>query len=341
MTSNNLISKTLDELRQVAAEVNLKPFAAQQIAQWLYAKRAADIMQMTNISLTARKQLAQKYAIEWQQPTATAVSTDGTRKYIFPTTHGTVETVFIPEGDRATLCVSIQVGCKMNCTFCMTGRQGWSGNLTAAEILNQILMVPESEQLTNIVFMGMGEPFDNTDALLRAINVITSPWGLGWSPHRITVSTVGLVPGMTRFLEACDCHLAVSLHNPLSKERLSIMPVEKVFPLERVLATLRRFDFTHQRRLSFEYIVFEGLNNMPRHLTQLVHLLHDIPCRVNLIRWHALPDIDLHSPDEAGMEAVRNYLNNNGIVCTIRRSRGEDIAAACGLLCSEQKKKNA
>lgn len=331
----SLLGMTPNELKEVASKVGLKPFAANQMAQWLYVKGAATIDEMTNISKNTRTALAEEYEVGRTAPISSVTSADGTRKYLFATAHGTVETVYIPEDDRHTLCVSSQVGCKMNCKFCMTGKQGWSGHLTVTEILNQIYSVDESKLLTNIVFMGMGEPFDNTDNVLRAIEVLTSDWGAAWSPKRITVSTVGVVPGMVRFLKESKCHLAISLHNPIATERAEIMPIQKAFPLERVLSAVKEFDFAHQRRLSFEYIVFEGMNDTQRHATQLVQLLKRIPCRVNLIRWHAIPGMDMHSPNEQKMIEFRDYLNRNGIICTIRRSRGEDIAAACGLLKSE------
>lgn len=331
----SLLGMTPNELKEVASKVGLKPFAANQMAQWLYVKGAATIDEMTNISKNTRTALAEEYEVGRTAPISSVTSADGTRKYLFATAHGTVETVYIPEDDRHTLCVSSQVGCKMNCKFCMTGKQGWSGHLTVTEILNQIYSVDESKLLTNIVFMGMGEPFDNTDNVLRAIEVLTSDWGAAWSPKRITVSTVGVVPGMVRFLKESKCHLAISLHNPIATERAEIMPIQKAFPLERVLSAVKEFDFAHQRRLSFEYIVFEGMNDTQRHATQLVQLLKRIPCRVNLIRWHAIPGMDMHSPNEQKMIEIRDYLNRNGIICTIRRSRGEDIAAACGLLKSE------
>lgn len=330
-----LLGMTPTQLKDVAAQAGLKPFAAKQMAQWLYSKGVATIDEMTNLPKAARAALEENFEVGRRAPLSVATSADGTRKYLFETAHGAVETVYIPEDDRHTLCVSSQVGCKMNCQFCMTGKQGWSGHLSATEILNQIFSVEESQLLTNIVFMGMGEPFDNTDNVLKTIEVMTADWGAAWSPKRITVSTVGIVPGMVRFLKESKCHLAISLHNPIATERAEIMPIQKAFPLERVLSAVKEFDFAHQRRLSFEYIVFEGLNDTQRHATQLVQMLKRLPCRVNLIRWHAILGMDMHSPKEQKMVEFRDYLNRNGIICTIRRSRGEDIAAACGLLKSE------
>jgi 23S rRNA (adenine2503-C2)-methyltransferase len=332
-----LLGSNLADLQAIAAELGLPRFAAGQLARWLYVKRAASIDAMTDISAKNRALLAEKLQLGLQPPVHEVVSCDGTKKYLFQTAHGMVETVYIPEDDRATLCVSCQVGCKMNCAFCMTGKQGWSGNLSAAEIMNQILSVPDSERLTNIVFMGMGEPFDNTDAILRALEILTQPWGMAWSPRRITVSTVGLLHGLRRFLAESEVHLAVSLHNPFSDERLKMMPAEKAFPIETVVAELKKHDFAHQRRVSFEYIVFEGQNDTPRHARQLVKLLSGLPCRVNLIRFHRIPGSPWCSPSDERMVWLRDYLTENGVICTIRRSRGEDIAAACGLLSTKEK----
>ena len=332
-----MIGCNLSEMQAIAAELGMPRFAAKQLLHWLYTKRATAIEAMTDISAKNRALLAEKYEIGLRSPLHEVVSTDGTKKYLFQTQHGLVETVYIPDDDRATLCVSCQVGCKMNCAFCMTGNQGWSGNLSAAEIMNQILAVPDSAQLTNIVFMGMGEPFDNTLEILKALEILTAPWGLAWSPRRITVSTVGLLPGLRQFLAQSEAHLAVSLHNPFADGRQQMMPAEKAFPIETVVAELKRHDFAHQRRLSFEYIVFEGVNDTPRHARQLVRLLDGLPCRVNLIRFHRIPDSPWCSPSEERMVWLRDYLTENGLICTIRRSRGEDIAAACGLLSTNEK----
>lgn len=266
-------------------------------------------------------------------PVDQMASVDGTVKYLFPAADNSfVEAVYIPSDDRATLCVSSQVGCKMNCLFCMTGKQGFTANLSSYDILNQIQMIPETETLTNLVFMGMGEPLDNVDELFKALEILTAPYGYGWSPKRITVSTIGVKKGLQRFLDESNCHLAVSLHSPFPEERLKLMPVEKPFPTTEVLDIIRRYDFSGQRRVSFEYIVFKNLNDTPRHADALAGLVKGIPCRVNLIRFHAIPDVPLESSDLKRLEEFRDRLNRKGVTCTIRTSRGEDILAACGML---------
>ena len=333
-----LLGKTLAELQQVALSVGLQKFAGKQLAEWLYVRRASSFEQMTNISLKGRQALEEQYTIGRHEPVAEAVSKDGTKKYLFRLSGDEVkgdvfiESVYIPDNDRATLCVSTQAGCKMGCKFCMTGTLGFHGQLPASEILNQIFSIPDSDQLTNIVYMGEGEPMDNIDHVLRSLQVMTEPWGCAWSPKRITVSTVGVVPGLERFLKESECHLAVSLHNPFGAERQDIMPIEKRYRLTDVVAMLKQYDWQHQRRVSFEYICWHGQNDTIRHANELIRLLKGLPCRINLIRFHAGVDQAFASSDEKQMEWLRDYLSDHGITTTIRRSRGEDILAACGML---------
>ena len=333
-----LLGKTLAELQEVALSVGLQKFAGKQLAEWLYERRAISFDDMTNISLKGRQALAEQYTIGRHGPVAEAVSTDGTKKYLFQLngneTKGNVyiESVYIPDNDRATLCVSTQAGCKMGCKFCMTGTLGFHGHLSATEILNQIFSIPDSDKLTNIVYMGEGEPMDNIDNVLRSLQVMTETWGCAWSPKRITVSTVGVLPGLERFLKESECHLAISLHNPFGAERQDIMPIEKRYHLTDIVAMLKRYDWQHQRRVSFEYICWHNQNDTIRHAQELVRLLKGLPCRINLIRFHAGVDQVFASSDEQQMEWFRDYLSDHGITTTIRRSRGEDILAACGML---------
>jgi 23S rRNA (adenine2503-C2)-methyltransferase len=328
-----LLGLTLNELKTVVTEEGMPAFAAKQLAQWLYVRGARSFGEMTDLSVHNREKLAQRYEVGISDPVEQQRSTDGTVKYLFRTQAGDfVETVYIPEDERATLCVSSQVGCRMRCAFCMTGKQGFSGNLTACDILNQIYALPQRGTLTNVVFMGQGEPLDNLDNVLRACSLLTAGYGLAWSPKRITVSTVGLRKSLERFLDESECHVAISLHNAFAEQRAAIMPAEKAFPIEEVVATLRRYDFSHQRRLSFEYIVFGGVNDSVAHVKALVRLLSGLECRVNLIRFHQVPNVELHGADEAVMERMRDYLTSHGVFTTIRASRGEDILAACGLL---------
>ena len=331
-----LLGMSLQELKQAAAGCGLKPFVGAQLADWLYAKRVRDWDRMVNVSKAAREALAAKYDLGISAPAGSAVSTDGTKKYLFEVGPGKyIESVMIPDEDRKTLCVSSQAGCKMGCKFCMTGRGGFHGQLDAADILNQFISIDESEELTNAVFMGMGEPLDNYDAVARAIEVLTAPWGFAWSPKRITLSTIGVLPTLKRFLDEQRCHLAVSLHNPFPEERLEMMPAQKAWDIREVLGLIRQYDFSGQRRVSFEYTMFAGFNDDKRHADALIRLLRGLECRVNLIRFHQIPDFPYACSPDASMEAFRDRLNNHQILCTIRSSRGEDILAACGMLAGQ------
>lgn len=337
-TQRPVIGMTLRELMQAVAELGMPSFVGKQMAEWLYVKRVGSFDELTNISRKNRQRLAERFSVGLMPPLLCQSSADGTKKYLFPTASGRhVETVFIPDGDRATLCVSCQVGCKMNCLFCQTGKQGWEGNLTVADILNQVVSLPETERLTNIVFMGQGEPMDNLDAVLQATEVMTAGWGFAWSPRRITVSSVGLRGKLKRFLDESRCHVAISLHHPTHEGRLKLMPAEKAMPIEETVSLMREYDFSGQRRLSFEYIVFDGVNDGEYHARQIVRLLAGLECRVNLIRFHAVPGVPLHGVDDARMERFRDYLTRHGVFSTIRASRGEDIYAACGLLSTANK----
>jgi 23S rRNA (adenine2503-C2)-methyltransferase len=328
-----LIGKTRDELRVLVQSLGMPAFAAKQIMLWIYGKKIESIDEMTNISVEHRNRLKENYTIGRTAFVKKQTSGDGTVKYLFPVLGNRfIESVFIPDNERKTLCVSSQAGCKMNCLFCMTGKQGFSGQLSAADMLNQALSIPESDKLTNMVFMGMGEPLDNVDELFKVLNILTSSDGFGWSPKRITVSTVGMIPGLKRFLSERREHLAISLHSPFHEERLSWMPAEKPYPLTETLDLIRQYDFSHQRRVSFEYILFGGLNDDVKHAAALARLLKNIPCRVNLIRYHPIPKIDLPPSNDTAMIIFCDYLNTGGITCTIRTSKGEDIQAACGML---------
>jgi len=328
-----LLGKTLSELETLAKELGMPSFAARQIADWLYKKQIRTIDEMTNLSLQWREKLKENFAIGRSDYTQAQKSTDGTRKYLFPVSGGKfVETVYIPDKERATICISSQVGCKMNCLFCMTGKQKFSSQLSSSEIINQILSLPECSRLTNYVFMGMGEPLDNERELFKTMEILTADYGLALSPKRITVSTIGMLPELKRLLEETNCHVAISLHSPCHEERLSLMPAEKAFPAEKIIELIKRYDFSHQRRISFEYILFGGLNDDRRHAADLTHLLSGIPCRVNLIKYHSIPGVNLPETNAENMIPFRDYLTSHGIISTIRASRGEDILAACGML---------
>lgn len=337
----NIFGFTLEELQELCSAEALPKFATKQIADWLYRKRCNSIDEMTNLSLKVRTSLSQKYVVGKSLPVDCQTSTDGTKKYLFHVGgEKFVEAVYIPDNDRATLCVSSQVGCKMGCRFCVTGKQGFHGHLATSDILNQIFSIPESENLTNIVYMGMGEPFDNFDNVMKSLEVLTSDWGLAMSPRRITVSTVGVMPRIREFLEKSQCHLAVSLHNPYGDERAELMPVQKSYAISEIVRILQQYDWSGQRRLSFEYTMFRGVNDDIMHAQKLVSLLHALHCRVNLIRFHASPGVPLSGSDMSVMTRFRDFLSSKGLICTIRASRGEDIMAACGLLAGQKNQTN-
>ncbi len=349
-----LLGKTPEELREIAVSAGLPAFTGKQLASWLYKKKAADIDCMTDISKTGRKALSELCEAGISVPSACQLSSDGTKKYLFPVRcslrrglnmsdadtepeESSVEAVMIPEQDRKTLCISSQAGCRMGCRFCMTGRQGFHGNLSAADILSQFVSVDEKDSLTNAVFMGMGEPLDNYENVKRAIDVLTADWGFGWSPKRITLSTVGVLPNLRKYLDETRCHLAVSVHNPFPDERASIMPVQSAYPLEEVVNLIKEYDFHGQRRVSFEYTMFFGLNDSKRHADALIRLFRGLECRVNLIRFHKIPDFPHVSSPDIVMENFRDRLSRAGITATIRASRGEDIYAACGMLAGKHR----
>lgn len=332
-----LFGKTLDELKQVAASLGMPAYSARQMAEWLYKKNVGSIGEMSNLSKSNRQAVNANFSLGKVDHSKVQVSVDGTKKYLFPTGQNKfIEAAYIPDEDRATLCVSSQVGCKMGCLFCMTGKQGFQSNLTAGEIVNQVFSLPEKENLTNIVYMGMGEPFDNLEEVLKSLEILTSDWGAGMSPRRITVSTIGIVPAMEEYLEKSECHLAISLHTPFDEERRKLMPINTVYPIGELMSEIRAWDFGRQRRLSFEYIMFKNLNDTPDHVKELARLLNGLRCRINLIRFHPIPDTPLLGSDNEKMEKFKAALETKGITTTIRRSRGEDIYAACGLLSTKE-----
>ena len=340
MNKEPLFGKTLEELKGIVSETGLPAFTAKQLAQWLYQKNATDIDEMTNLSKKARAALKEKYITGRQDPAEVQTSVDGTKKYLYTARQElSVEAAYIPEDNRHTLCISSQIGCKMGCTFCMTGRQGLQGQLTPGEMLNQVMSLPEYEKLTNVVYMGMGEPMDNIDNVLKSLEIFTADWGLAWSPRRINVSTIGIIPAMRRYIEESNAHLAVSLHTPFSKERKGLMPIERTWPLEEIIELLRQYDFGKQRRISFEYIMFEGVNDTATHIKGLARLLNGLRCRINLIKFHPIPGATLKGSSPETIRWFANELNKKGLTTTIRRSRGEDIFAACGLLSTNKSSK--
>lgn len=328
-----LLGKTLTELKLIVQELKLPGFVAAQLAFWLYKTNIQSFDEMTNISKKNRMLIAEKFDLGVVAYVKVQESGDGTKKYLYPVTaHKFIETAFIPEEKRNTLCVSSQVGCKMGCLFCATGKQGFQAQLSAGQILNQLRSLPERELITNIVFMGMGEPFDNIEEVMKAQEILTAEYGFELSVRKVTVSTIGIIPAMELFLRESKCNLALSMHSPFDDERRRLMPIQHVYPIKDVIASINSFDLGKYRRVSIEYIVFGGLNDSRKHVNELARLLNKTRCRINLIRFHPVPDVPLPPTDEQQLLEFQKALNEKGIVTTIRASRGLDIDAACGLL---------
>lgn len=341
LEKDTLFGKTLDELRLIVDKLGMPKYTANQIANWLYKKNISEISQMTDISASYRALLTEKYSLGVFPPLNFQISSDGTKKYLFRLGEKKfIETVFIPDEDKGTLCVSSQVGCKMGCLFCMTGKQGFQKNMNAAEIVNQIYSIDLREKVKNIVYMGMGEPFDNLKEVLKSLDILTSDWGFAFSPRRITVSTIGVIPAMVEFIEKNRCNLAVSMHSPFDEERRKLMPIQNVYTIKEVVDVLKKYDWSGQRRVSFEYIMFKDLNDTKAHLNEISKLLKGLKCRVNLIKFHSIPSSPLQGSDEKKMFEFRDELTKKGVFTTIRKSRGEDILAACGLLSTKEISKN-
>lgn len=322
------------ELWQVASQLFLPDYAARQMAGCLYGKRCVStIDEMTSLPAKIRTIAAEDFCVGLRAPVSVQTSVDGTRKYLFPALADQyVEAAYIPDSERATLCMSTQVGCRMGCAFCMTARQGWQGNLSATDMLNQFRSLPERDSLTNIVMMGMGEPFDNLDELMKVLEVLTSDYGYGWAPKRITVSTVGILPAVHQFMAHCRCHLAVSLHHPDPAERQRLVPAERKYPVHQLVALLKNYDLNRQRRISFEYVMLAGVNDSLQQADDVVRLLSGLRCRVNLIRFHPVPGSAFVPSSDETIQMFADALQKKGLIATVRRSRGIDIQAACGLL---------
>lgn len=333
MENESLLGKTLDELKAICVSLDLPEYTGGQLAYWLYKTEVKAFDEMLNISKKVRALLQEKYNVGASHSIKVQTSADGTKKYLYPAANGMfIETAYIPDPSRHTLCVSTQVGCKMGCLFCMTGKQGFQAHLSTGEILNQLRSLPEHNLITNIVYMGMGEPLDNADAMMKSLEILTSAYGFELSVRKVTVSTIGIIPAMRDFLENSKCNLAVSLHTPFDGERRQLMPIQNVYPIKEVVDTIIHYNTGKYRRISFEYIMFKGINDTPRHVKELARLLNKVKCRINLIRFHTFPGTPLQGSDESSILAFQRGLTAKGIITTLRQSRGLDIDAACGLL---------
>lgn len=337
----NLFGQTLGTLTKLATAAGEPAYRAKQAATWLYHQHVSEIDEMRNLPAALRAEWTAEHEITLPQITPAGTSTDGTRKYTWDAFGGDIfESALIPETDRLTLCVSSQAGCRIGCRFCLTARKGLRQNLSSAEILGQYRSLPERDRVTNIVFMGMGEPLDNTDAVLESVEVLTSDWGYGFSPRRITVSSVGILPDLERLLDETDVNVAISMHTARREERLPLVPSENRYPIASIVDLLRHraelamppFTGTGRRRLSFEITMLADTTDRPDQARAIRDLIQGIPARVNLIPWNPFPGTSFRPSARERIAEFQQILKRAGIMTTVRESRGQDIGAACGLL---------
>jgi 23S rRNA (adenine2503-C2)-methyltransferase len=342
-TKINLLGLDRSAMRALFQQAGEKPFRADQVMQWIYQRGVTDFDAMSNLAKSMRTWLQANAEVRLPELIAEQTSQDGTRKWVLRLDGGNaVETVFIPEANRGTLCISSQVGCALDCSFCSTGKQGLNRNMTAAEIVSQVWFAkrtlgwggPTERVISNVVFMGMGEPLANFDAVVPAIRVLLDDFGFGLSKRRVTVSTSGLVPFMDRLREQCDVALAVSLHAPNDILRDELVPINRKYPIAELLDACRRYTGGKDRRLRilYEYVMLDGVNDHETHARELVRLLRDLPAKVNLIPFNAFPDTHYRRSRPEAIDRFQQILLSHGIMTTTRRTRGDDIDAACGQL---------
>jgi 23S rRNA (adenine2503-C2)-methyltransferase len=346
-SKSNILHFSSKELEELLSSWGEPSFRSHQVFRWLWKLGALSFDEMTNVSKALRVKLEEHFFIQLPKIVSEQKSSDGTIKYLIELDDGkTVETVWIPrqDQDRVTVCVSSQVGCKMGCTFCMTAQQRVERNLKAGEIALQLRMMPFPDRITNVVLMGMGEPFDNFEAVMGSLEIMTSVEGLEIGPKKVTVSTSGLVPKIERFLVESRCRLAISLNAPNNEIRSQIMPINKAYPIEKLLGSLKDVipKIPHRARdfgITFEYILIRDINDRPEHAEQLARLLRGIPSKVNLLLYNENPNIPFKRPQEGDVTRFRAILSRHGLLNFVRTSRGRDIAAACGQLASEHVRK--
>lgn len=337
-------------LQEELKSLGLADYRTKQIIRWIWKEGVSDFEAMSNLSKDLRQKLSSLYTFKLPKILIAQKSEDGTIKYLIELDdQKTVETVWIPREDqeRVTVCVSSQIGCKLGCKFCLTAQQKVERNLEAGEIAAQLLILPEREKITNVVLMGMGEPFDNYDAVMGALEIMTDPEALEIAPRRVTVSTSGLVPRIRQYVQDTKCRLAVSLNAPNDEIRNELMPINKAYPLEKLLGCLKEISkrsFPRALRsnfyVTFEYILMEDVNDRPEHAEQIVHLLKGIPCKINLLFYNENPNIPYKRPGIERVVRFQNVLRAGGFLAFIRSSRGRDISAACGQLASETKRQD-
>jgi len=343
-SKTNLLGLTPVQLADYFKEIGEKPFRATQVLKWIHQQGAESFDEMTNISKSLREKLNTQAELRGPEVVSQDTSKDGTRKWVIRVDGGScVETVLIPEGDRGTLCVSSQVGCSLNCSFCSTGKQGFNRNLSAAEIIGQVRIAIKSfgpmdpankRVVTNVVMMGMGEPLMNFERVVSAMNLMMEDNAYGLSKRRVTLSTAGVVPAIDKLGEVTDVSLAVSLHAPNDELRDVLVPVNKKYPIEELIAACNRYleKLNDKRVITIEYTMMEGVNDLPEHAKQLAKLLKRVPCKLNIIPFNPFPNSGYQRPKAAAIELFKNTMHKAGIRTTVRRTRGDEIDAACGQL---------
>ncbi|MCX6325926.1 MAG: 23S rRNA (adenine(2503)-C(2))-methyltransferase RlmN [Bacteroidia bacterium] len=333
MDKMSLCGMTADEIFRLIEPSGFTLSHAVSISNSIYKKRTSEISQITKIPRKLKDELAVIAGSGIFMPVASEVSVDETVKFLFRTETGKeFETVYIPDNKRHTVCVSAQSGCRMGCPFCVTARYGFRGNLSAGEIVNQIISLPDAGKVTHIVFMGMGEPMDNIDNVLKACEIITSEWGLAISPRNVTVSTVGITSGVEKFLKSSECNLTLSLHSPFNEERKRVVPVEKKYPAQKIIEIMKNYPVKKKRRFSLAYVMIKDLNDTDNHLEGLKALLKGSIIRINLLPYHPVGNDLNRSSTAERMQFFKHNLVISGISASVRKSRGIDISAACGLL---------
>jgi 23S rRNA (adenine2503-C2)-methyltransferase len=313
------------------AEKGIDSRYARRLLYWIYRKGVGSFAGINDIPRTVLEALDRYFVTGLTSPVASQVSADGSVKYLFSTPEGLLhETVWLPDGRRRTVCISVQSGCRMGCRFCATGQNGWRGNLTAGDIVNQVIRLPHD--FTHIVLMGMGEPGDNISEVIKACDILTAEWGLAAGRSKVTVSTVGVTPSLRRLLDETECNITLSLHSPFPDERRRVIPAEARWPFTESLEMLTGYDNKRKRRFTVAYVMIRGVNDSGRHLGELVRLFSGTGIRINLLPFHPLTDDGDRSSDEKTMMRFKHQLVTSGIGASVRKSRGADIAAACGML---------
>jgi 23S rRNA (adenine2503-C2)-methyltransferase len=341
-TRINLFDLDQVGLRAFFESIGEKPFRAEQVLKWVYHQRVTDFDQMTNLGVALRLRLSGLAVIEPPRVLSEQLSVDGTTKWLIGFGGGNaVETVFIPEPNRGTLCISSQVGCALNCTFCATGAQGFNRNLSTGEIIGQVWLAAQAlghqrngkRRITNVVLMGMGEPLLNFDAVVSAMSLMRDDLGFGFAARRVTLSTAGLVPGIDRLRDTIDVALAVSLHAPEDALRETLVPLNRKYPIKELMRSCADYvSDKHKRSITFEYTLIDGVNDHPEHARQLVKLLRRLPSKLNLIPFNPFPGTRYRCSPEARIRAFQEIVMAGGLIATVRKTRGDDIDAACGQL---------